>query len=71
MNYPEEQHKPDALACASYNASVMSHLLKTKMGRNKSFFDLREMEKHIDKSDARSKMIYRVPKNKTLNDIKM
>ena len=70
ISFTERKHKPDAAACASYNASVMSHLIKMKMGRNKSFFDQREMEKHVDKNDIRSKMLHKVPKILTLETIK-
>lgn len=36
--YPEENHVPSETACKDFNARMMKHLMKTKMGKNQTFY---------------------------------
>ena len=36
--YPEELHLPDEKACQTFNARIMKHIMKQKMGKNETFY---------------------------------
>ena len=38
-DYPDNLHKPVRKQCDKFNASVMSHLLRTKMRKNGTFVE--------------------------------
>ena len=36
--YPEEVHLPQEKACQTFNARIMKHIMKQKMGKNETFY---------------------------------
>lgn len=39
LYYPEESHTVNEQACSDFNAQIMKHILKQKMGKNDTFYN--------------------------------
>lgn len=76
MAYPEELHCVNAEDCATYNSRIMKHLMKQKMGKNKTFYQsqmvvpqMRSSQQIVNVSGQQRRLSKEVPSARNMLNI--